>query len=578
MAGNTLFATGVTPTYDTSTPLFGSGALTGAYGNTSTGPGGISGPTGLSSSGWSLEFAAKGSTVPSGTIVLAGYNNAPAYSNAFFIGINSSGYLTVTVWDATGNGAKTYTGASSVATGAWLRIALTVTASAADFFINGALVSTLFPNSGQTFGTCVPPDVSLGNFYGTPTFPATGWEIDEVVIWPTAKYTAAYTPSASPFVGTEGMTALWHLDGSLADSSSAVTIAPNNPDIVYSPYNWLVSAGSAQTINGGAYFKTCFTGSSCTLNFNVGSDSTPVPQLWYSIDGQPFVQIQSLAATELLTMPALTAGWALHSLRVIVKSTSEAVTRWSPQNAAVILTSITLGGGATVSAPGSFPRSVLVLGDSITEGYHTINANTSNDCDGSDSTLAYAYMLGQLLGSEVGVVGFGAQGLTRGGSGGVPALTTSYNQLWSGQARAFSPTPAMIVINIGTNDFPNGVSQATFQASMITLLNALLAACPGVKIAVMQPFEGWATFFTSANRAACTAAIQAAIASVGNVNITYVPTTGMFSAPNPSADGIHPLGVTTITSIAPPLSALLTPILNSPGSQGGGYRGGMLSL
>lgn len=571
MAGNNFTAL-TSATYDTSAPLFGTADLTGAYGNSATGAGGISGPTGLSAVGWAMDFAANIPSDPSSTIVLAGYNNTPSYSNAFYIGVTAAGFLTAVVWDSTGSGATgahTYTGTTSVL-GTYQRLAISVTSGTALILQGGAVVATLTPNSGKNFATCIPPNVSLGNFYGTPTFPATGVKIDEVAIWPTAKYTSGgYTPLGAAYVGTEGMNVLLHLDSTLTDSSvgANVTIAPNNAAIVYSPYNWLVGSGAAETINPGAYFKTCFTGSSITLNFNVTNNATPVPQLWYSIDGQPYIQIESLAATEALTMPTTTTAWALHTLLVVVKSTSEFVTRWTPQDAAVILTSITLANGATVSVPSVFPANILIYGDSITEGYHTVNSNGSgtNDCDGSDSTLAYS-CLESPLGSEVGVVGFGGQRLAiTGGQGGVPALITSYNLLWSGQARTFTPAPNLILINIGTNDFTNGVSQATYQAAMITLLDDLLAACPSSKIAVMQPFQGWGTTFTPTMLAQCTAAIQAAIASVGSGLISYISTTGMFTSANPSVDGVHPLGVTTISSILPQLVPLIQPLLQAPG-------------
>jgi lysophospholipase L1-like esterase len=407
---------------------------------------------------------------------------------------------------------------------------------------------------------------NFGNYQTNDQFASSSHLVDEVVYWPTAKYSANFTPPTTAYAGTEGMLALYHLDSSLVDSStssSSVTILPNNSAILYSPYNWLVTSAAAKTINPGAYLKTCFSGTSCTLNFNVTSNTTPVPQLWYSIDGQSLTLIETLGATQVLTMPTTTTSWALHSLLVIVKSTSEFVTRWTPQSAAVILTSISLSSGSTISVPQALSKNVLVYGDSIIEGYHTINANGSgtNDCDGSDATLAFSYMLGGLLGAEVGVVGFGGTGAAHAGQGGVPALTSSFNFLWSGQARVFSPVPDLIVIQIGSNDFANGVTEATFQAAIATLLTAIEAACPTSAIAILQPFEGYGSYITPANLALCTTAIKAAITASGNSKAVFVSTTGIFNATFPSSDGTHPLGVTTIASIAPSVSKLLQPIL-----------------
>ena len=96
--------------------------------------------------------------------------------------------------------------------------------------------------------------------------------------------------------------------------------------------------------------------------------------------------------------------------------------RWTPQAAAVVLTGVTLANGAGVSAPATLPRNVLIYGDSITEGYHTV---ATGDTDGSDASLGWAYALRRLLGAEVGVVGFGGTGLLNAGQGGVPPTASS---------------------------------------------------------------------------------------------------------------------------------------------------------
>jgi len=58
--------------------------------------------------------------------------------------------------------------------------------------------------------------------------------------------------------------------------------------------------------------------------------------------------------------------------------------------------------------------------------------------------MVYSYHLASHLGAEIGVVGFGATGLSRGGSGGVPELGISWNQLWDGVPRVFEPKPESV--------------------------------------------------------------------------------------------------------------------------------------
>ena len=114
---------------------------------------------------------------------------------------------------------------------------------------------------------------------------------------------------------------------------------------------------------------------------------------------------------------------------------------------------------------------------------------------------------------SAGVVGFGATGLSRGGSGGVPALGVSWNQTWAGQPRSFVPKPDLIVFNEGTNDGATNIVPA-----MTAVLNAVLGACPGSPIAVLRPFNG-----------AQAANLVAAIAASANPSAcTYVDTNGFY--------------------------------------------------
>ena len=322
-------------------------------------------------------------------------------------------------------------------------------------------------------------------------------------------------------------------------AAQTTTILPANAAIAYSPYTW----AAGKTINPGAYLRLAFTGGSITFNFDLSAQSAPLPQLWISIDGAPPQQF-TLASTISPSMPATTTGWPKHFVEVVVKSTSNFVSRWSPQAAAVVLTGITLAGGATVSAPAVLPHNVLMYGDSITEGYHTV---ATGDTDGSDAALGWAYALRRLLGAEVGIVGFGGTGLLSNGQGAVPPIGQSYTQLWSGAARSFSPSPSLVIINEGEND--KTAVAATFQAAFQAFLTALLTSVPGCPVAVLRPFSG-----------AQAAAIQMAIELVGSPRLHYVDTTGLFDT-TLSTDGQHPLGVANLAGIGPGVAGLVAPLL-----------------
>ena len=201
------------------------------------------------------------------------------------------------------------------------------------------------------------------------------------------------------------------------------------------------------------------------------------------------------------------------------------------------------GGGGDVAATTTHPSA----GDSITEGVLTLGGTQHYDTDRNDATVCWSFRLGALLGAEVGVVGFGATGLSRGGSGGVPALGTSWSQLWSGVPRAFSPPPDLIVLNEGTNDGANDIT-----APFTAVLDDLLAACPATPIAVLLPFDG-----------AQGTNLRAAIAACADpARVHFVDTTGFYDTAY--GGGLHPTGPNDVARVAPRVAAHLRPLIAPP--------------
>lgn len=313
-------------------------------------------------------------------------------------------------------------------------------------------------------------------------------------------------------------------------------IAANDAGILYSPFNWNVTATRAETITAGAYFRTLIVGNpaSIALTFDVTGVSAPLPLVTVIIDGvRTTVEV---AASVPVTIPTHTT-WAKHELTVVVEATTETVNRWTTRANAVKFTGITTTG--TASRPLERPRSVLVLGDSITEGVRTLNSTATTDVLRNSATECWAYQLGDALGAEVGVVGFGSTGVVKAsGSGGVPNLAGFWNTMWSaGPSRGVtSAPPDWIVINHGTND---GASDVT--AEYRSVLNAMIAATPAETVIIcLEPFGGGDKG----------PQIQAAAAGTTvPARSVYVDTTGWWSTADAS-DGVHPYGYT-----APDLAA-----------------------
>lgn len=177
----------------------------------------------------------------------------------------------------------------------------------------------------------------------------------------------------------------------------------------------------------------------------------------------------------------------------------------------------------------------------------TLGSSQHYDTDHNDASVVYSFAQGALLGAEVGVVGFGATGLSRGGSGGVPALGESWDMMWAGVPRSFSPRPDLVVFNEGTNDGANDIT-----AAFAAVLDDVLAACPGTPIAVLLPFNG-------AQRAHLVAAI-AACANPARVH--FIDTAGFYNTS--FGGGLHPTGPNDVARVAPQIAAQLRPLIAPP--------------
>jgi hypothetical protein len=468
----------------------------------------------------------------SGSIPATAITSAGSYT----IGVREEPSTTVT---ATSGSFAVGAGSITVTTPSGLLIAgQNVTLSGT--YTGGAPTGINYNVDGGGYTALASPTIGGGTWSGTAVLPAFGQHTFGV-----------QEANATSVVNTSG--------------SFIVSVAPNDTHIVYSPYNWNVTAASAVTINAGAYFSVLFSGASCTLNFDVSAMVTPQSQIWYKVDNGPYTQATLSTSTLAVTIPAASTGNTdipYHFLEVFVKSTTETGNRWNTgsNSTQVRFTGLTLAAGAAILATQKAPYNVIVYGDSITEGVRTLGESAANDTDRNDSGVCWSLQLAELLGAEVGVVGFGATALVANtGSGNVPTLPNSYNLLYQGVSRTFSPVPDLVVTNIGQND---GVTNTI--ATMTALLNSLLTACPTSKIAVMRPFSG--------NQAAN---LQAAIAACNSpFRVTYVDTTGFFNTAYGSDSlNVHPAGPNNIGLIAPQVAGLLKPILQNTSAT---YRGGFV--
>ncbi len=437
-------------------------------------------------------------------------------------------------------------------------------------FVNGNQVAsspTKLSASGALFDTAlgVHGFERTDSFFGGYVWPGT---VDEVAVFSGVPASGNFTPPSAPYPnGTAGLIALYHLDGNGLDSAGAaqatptptpaptpaVTNAPDDPGILYSPYNWNVTHGAAASWNPGAYFKTLFGGASCTLNFDVSANAAPLPQIMYRVDNGGWTQAP-VAATISCTIPPATTGNAdvgYHLLEVIYKSrdTSGGSVIWSnPSPTVPVFVGLTLAAGGVLVAPGRAPLNVAIFGDSITEGIRTLGEAASGTPDDNDARLCWAYEMGRLLGAEVGIIGHGGSGYNEGGVGGIPAFPTSLALIGPGISRVFAPQPDLILVNHGTNDGGDVTANATAS------VNALLAACPSARLVLLNPFPRGDNAGLQAAAAGCAAPLRA----------RWVSTAGFFNtALGSDSYNLHPSGPNGVLVIAPKVAAAVRPFLSA---------------
>ncbi|MES1164280.1 MAG: GDSL-type esterase/lipase family protein, partial [Verrucomicrobiota bacterium] len=197
---------------------------------------------------------------------------------------------------------------------------------------------------------------------------------------------------------------------------------------------------------------------------------------------------------------------------------------------AVTFLGIDVAGGALEPSARPLRAKLEFLGDSITEGVALWPARAGKDtaCWRADGRLGYASQTAQALGAEWRQVGFGGQGILKGGNGGVPAFNDSFNLIYGG-VRRDDWQPDMVIINAGTVDRTN--LSPDFRPAYTTFLGTIRAGYPAAKIVALRPFGGYHGDEVKAAVAARTTA--------GDPLVFYVDTTGWLASGD-YTDGIHP--------------------------------------
>lgn len=260
----------------------------------------------------------------------------------------------------------------------------------------------------------------------------------------------------------------------------STTIAVNDPTIQgsMSPFNWVTNGSTyIQSINPGAYITAGFNGTSLTITVDVsfidghGYSTQVYPVIMYSVDGGAYTQVWiAPAQTSIVVASGLTD--AAHILTFVFTGTSPKgqVNWWLPENQLRITGFVVDTGKTMILGSTTFAAPYLAYGDSITAGVGT--TNDPIDILAENPIVGYQSLLATWMNRPYGNVAFAGQAWN-GGGGGIPGLVSSYNLIYTAVSRVFSPTPAVVSINMGRNGSPTDAAQvSTFLGTIRGVCNA----------------------------------------------------------------------------------------------------------
>jgi lysophospholipase L1-like esterase len=290
----------------------------------------------------------------------------------------------------------------------------------------------------------------------------------------------------------------------------------------------LSKAGKAITVNSGSHITASFMGSGISAKFDTSGNTGDIPTVSIKIDDGELVEKEIAGTLELATgLPV-----ALHTVTLFVRGMSESQQRWTPPLvSSTVFTGFTVAGGNIVPTARPTRLKMEFLGDSITEGVALQATGPQGQTSQNWRTngpRGYAAVTAMKMQAEWRQVGFGRQGLTIVGNGGVPKAQDAFNWFYSGVARD-SWQPDIVVINQGTND--RGTSGATFAPLYDSFLGIIRTAYPDAKLVALRPLVGDFGSEISAQ--------VAARKTAGDAKIFYVDTAG-WTSNGDFTDGVHP--------------------------------------
>lgn len=278
-------------------------------------------------------------------------------------------------------------------------------------------------------------------------------------------------------------------------------------------------------VNPGSSFEFRYQGTTCVLHFDRTGNKPPLPQLWVQFDGESSKQV--VDRDEVVVGEGANPG--RHQVWVVVKALDEHQARWKPPLvSALIFAGVEVPEGKFLSPPHARKHLLEAIGDSITEGVLAVRAGKLEEwTEIADSRLTWAFRTADALGAEPRIIGFGAQGVTKGGNGGVPPAGLAYPFIYDGVPAKDRPAD-IVVINHGCND--GGVPN--IENGYHNLIKLARGRNPEAAIFCVVPFA-------QVHERSVRFAVEGAH-NEGDAKVYLVETQGWIDPKADTTDGVHP--------------------------------------
>jgi lysophospholipase L1-like esterase len=207
----------------------------------------------------------------------------------------------------------------------------------------------------------------------------------------------------------------------------------------------------------------------------------------------------------------------------------------------------TVEGGDLTQGSRPVSRRLAIIGDSISNGYGVTgkDANCPYSPGTQDATRSYGALAAARVGADVVITAWSGKGLWRNSDGRADGtmpqlyqrtLPSDYTSGWDPN----SYTPDAIVINLGTNDFANGVPPAdSFKGAYSALIGILRQSYPAASIlCALGPMLSDSTPLGQMQLSTARSYIHAVVNTSNDPNVLFIE----FPSIDPSQEGCdgHP--------------------------------------